>query len=323
MLPGAEGQTLNTGGAGGGEASATPATDSSAVDLQGGHMPTMPEDMIAFPASAETLNTGPEGGQQQGEAGTTDGGGDKSKATGAADGGGAGGDKGDGTTEPFHKHPRFQELIGKNKTLEQQVKSLAQQLELMASGKGGDGGVKPGGSDPVAEAERQRAAIQEDMDEGKLSFSEGTKRLQAVSDKLNEYKVQAALQAQAREVEAAKIQENFLKEHSDFIELRDSGKLQEVMDSNPLHDPLSAYFALKAQGVDAAVKVAVEKAVKETEERLRKEFQSKRNAASLGAGSAHVPNAGDTHPALQDTKKFGGRTAVLAEMLKGMRARRQ
>lgn len=322
MLPEAGSQTLNTGGGdgGSGQQSQSQAAVSSTAEFDlssGGQMPTMPEDIAVMP-SAETLNTDGGDGTTGAAGGKVEGGeGDKggAKAAGEADPAGTG-------AEPFHKHPRFQELIGKNRTLEQQIKTMAQQLEALSSGgKGGEKkGQTAGGSDPVSEAQRQRAAIQEDMDEGKISFAEGTARLQEVSDRLNDYKVQAALQAQAREVEASKIQENFLKENSDFIELRDSGKLQEIMDSNPLHDVFSAYFAHKAQQVGLEVQSAVDKAVKETEDRLRKEFQSKRNAASLGAGAAHVANTTNVNPALSDTKKFGGKTTVLAEMLKNMRA---
>lgn len=313
------GQTLNTGGdtGGSGGATTTPpagggqqvATSSVAMDDFSGQMPTMPEDLAVIESSAGTLKADGDGTVDEGKAAAVAG--DAGKKP------GEGGDAAGG--EPFHKHPRFQELIGKNKALETQLKTMAQQLESLAGGKGRGDGTQDR-SDPSKEFQSQRAKIQEDMDEGKLSLAQGTAMLQEVSDKYNDWKVQTALQAQAREAEAAKIQENFLKENGDFTELRDSGKLQEIIDGNPLHDAFSAYYAHKAMQVEVTVKDAVEKAVKETEDRLRKEFQSKRNAASLGAGAAHVANTTDVNPALKDTKKYGGKTTVLAEMLKNMRS---
>jgi hypothetical protein len=82
---------------------------------------------------------------------------------------------------------------------------------------------------------------------------------------------------------------------------------------------LSAYYAHKAQQGTKAIEEAVAKAVKETEDRLRKEFTSKRNAASLGSGAAHAPNRGESSPELDDPNKFGGKTTVLANRLRAMR----
>ena len=221
----------------------------------------------------------------------------------------------DDSKEPFHKHPRFQQLITKNREYEQQLQEMRQQMDLLAKQQP----QKEGGPD----LESQFSALAQKLEDGDISMSEALSEQRKLIEQSAQQQIQTVMQSQQREAEAARIQDSFLKENPDFTELRDSGELQTIVASNPLHDNLSAYYAHKAQQAEqareAAVKEAVTQAVKETEERLRKEFTSKRNAASLGESAAHVPSSGNTPPELKDTKKFGGATQVLANRLKAFR----
>lgn len=307
--------TLNSGA--GGDAG-TPAESSSASGNFDAMIPTMPED--ATPPSAETLNTEGEADTKDSATEGKEGQGDQAKQAEAdpSDEKEAKGPDGkDPEIEPFHNHPRFQQLIQKNKTLETQLQEMRQQMESLTN----KDSVSPDGAKPVEDTFSQKMAeIQEKLEEGEMSVSEAMAQQQKLSEERSQAMFQQILKDQAREAEVKKIQENFLKENADFLEIQDKGELQTLMEANPLHDELSAYYAYKASQVDDQVKQAVDKAVKETEDRLRKEFQSKRHAASLGGGASHVPNNDGKNPALNDTKKFGGKTTVLADMLKKMRA---
>jgi hypothetical protein len=199
--------------------------------------------------------------------------------------------------------------------LETQLNEMRQQMDMLVKGRN-QAGSKPAETQDSFDA--QFAKIQEKLEEGEISVSEAMAKQRELIEENSKSTMQQLLQEQARETEVKQIQSKFFQENQDFVELRDSGELQKIIDSNPLHDPLSAYYAHKAQQSTKAIEEAVTKAVKETEDRLRKEFTSKRNAASLGSGAAHVPNRNES-PELNDPNKFGGKTAVLANRLRAMR----
>ena len=312
-----EGQTLNTGG------ETTSSADSSAA---GGNfdafIPTMPEDQPkpVQESSAETQNTVPEGeakkeegqeaeGQKAPEKVETPEKGDEAKAK-------------DSEAEPFHKHPRFQQLIGKNKELESQLQEMQKQFEAVV--KQTTGKVKE--LDPEA----QFAEIFQKLEDGELSTAQAMEEQRKLIEASSQQRLESVMQEQRREAEAQRLQDKFLGENPDFKDLRDSGELEEVINVNPMHDTFSAYYAHKAamleqavlakeKEADAKVSEAVAKAVKETEERVRKEFASKRNAASLSESSAHVPKAADADDQL-DSK--GNRLGLLAQRLKARREAR-
>lgn len=248
-------------------------------------IPTIDEEP---PASAETLNT--DEGEQKPEASEQ-----VEKPAEEAE-----------KPEPFHKHPRFQQITAKNKELETQLQKMQEQIELLA---------KPGSKEPAADPfEARSKELQDKLDEGDISMAQWATENQKLMNERTEAAIQQALSRQQQETEVSRIQESFLKEYPDFTELRESGELQQVIAKNPIHDNLSAYFALKSEQ-------AVSQAIKETEARMRKEFASKRNANSLGSTAAHVPSEAKD-PTLSDTKKYGGMTQVLANRLKAMRSGR-
>ena len=308
--------TLNMGGD-----TTTPAGSSPAAGNFDDFIPTIPED-APVETSAETQNTGEDAAQstQQDDAVKADAGSEAPKEEEPkvetkdepAD------DEADAKV-PFHKHPRWQAQLAEKRELErivnEQQKQIAEVLKQIQSPK-----------EDAKSIESLSAELQRKLEEGEISTGEAFEEQRKLIEMSAQQQVQAVLQQQKQEAEASKIQDKFLSENPDFTELRDSGELEGLVKANPLHDNLSAYYALKAQRAEeareSAVKEAVEKAVKETEDRLRKEFQSKRNAASLSESAAYVPAGGNTPPELKDTKKFGGATQVLANRLRAMREAR-
>ena len=178
--------------------------------------------------------------------------------------------------------------------------------------------------------EAQFAEIFQKLEDGELSTAQAMEEQRKLIEASSQQRLESVMQEQRREAEAQRLQDKFLGENPDFKDLRDSGELEEVINVNPMHDTFSAYYAHKAamleqavlakeKEADAKVSEAVAKAVKETEERVRKEFASKRNAASLSESSAHVPKAADADDQL-DSK--GNRLGLLAQRLKARREAR-
>jgi hypothetical protein len=96
------------------------------------------------------------------------------------------------------------------------------------------------------------------------------------------------------------------------------------MSEHPGHNAISAHMVLtktkESVDLDSKIKEAVAKAVKETEARVVKNFQAKRNATVLDGGTAGgAPTEPDAE--LQNTKERGGITNVLASRLRSLRQR--
>jgi hypothetical protein len=112
-----------------------------------------------------------------------------------------------------------------------------------------------------------------------------------------------------REAEAA-----FLAGHPEFDELRQSGRLGEIMRENPLLDEVGAYFAAMLERERADMARRLEEAADEAEKRVVESLRSRRLAATLGQGPGAAPDrAGD--PELAEPGRFGGINAVLAKRL--------
>jgi hypothetical protein len=117
-----------------------------------------------------------------------------------------------------------------------------------------------------------------------------------------------------REAEAA-----FLAGHPEFDELRQSGRLGEIMRDNPLLDEVGAYFAAMLERERADMARRLEEAAGEAEKRVVESLRSKRLAATLGQGPGAAPDrAGD--PELAEPGRFGGVNAGLARRLTTRRA---
>ncbi|MCE5211841.1 MAG: hypothetical protein LLG40_09840 [Deltaproteobacteria bacterium] len=109
---------------------------------------------------------------------------------------------------------------------------------------------------------------------------------------------------------------NYAKANPDFNTMWDSGEIEDFMTKNPGHNAISAHMAMTQESRIAA---AAERAAKEAEERVIKNFQAKRNATVLTDSPAHRSGKDDIAAELKNTKQFGGKTAVMADRLARMR----
>jgi hypothetical protein len=105
----------------------------------------------------------------------------------------------------------------------------------------------------------------------------------------------------------------FAKQNPDFDEMWDRGELQRYMNTNPGHNAISAYRELT---FDKRLADGTKEAVAEAEKKFNEGLKTKRESQTLSSGPAASGGgtvAGKTPPELQDTKKFGGLTTVLAK----------
>lgn len=113
--------------------------------------------------------------------------------------------------------------------------------------------------------ETQLAGIYKQLNDGDLSVEEALQQSNALTAEMAATKaIQEATQSfenTLQDRDAKAIQDDFLKAHPDFAELRDTGKLAAIKQQSPMHDDFSAYFAFKEavafeKGKEEAAKLA-------------------------------------------------------------------
>ena len=99
----------------------------------------------------------------------------------------------------------------------------------------------------------------------------------------------------------------------------DSGEIVRFIEANPGHNPISAYHAMTYETrMQKAIEEARAKAIKETEEKVNKNWMAKRQARVLGTGPSG-PGADTEDKELKDVKSQGGLYNVLAKRLERLR----
>lgn len=245
---------------------------------------------------------------------------------------GKGGKPPEGADDRFDKHPRFQELIqGRNQDKEA-IAALKAQVETLTA-------IASGKEPPKADA---KAAADDDTPPPPIPYRDITQMtkeqiLEWMEDDPQGYEAnrfaqflhetmvyqhragkQSAAKAEqdAARASVQKTYEQYEKDNPDFRPMWDSGEIMKFLDANPGHNPISAHQLLTAE---KRVQAAAEKAAKEAEERVVKNFQAKRGAQVLDGGPGRTP-APTEHAELTDTKEKGGLMHVLAGRLQAMRS---
>ena len=165
-------------------------------------------------------------------------------------------------------------------------------------------------------------AINKQLEDGDLSMSDHASKTQEILRSQMKEERAVELQQLRGEQNRTVLESTFYQVYPEYMELMQSGKLQEITASakakSPLHDEVSAYFAYKAEQAEASaaanLKVEVDKARKSEREKTIKEIQRGAHANTLdgATGSRPPPSGKDNDERLKDTDKFGGEMKVLA-----------
>ncbi len=225
-----------------------------------------------------------------------------------------------GDDDRFDKHPRFQELIKSKHDLEIQL------AEMKGKYEGATAHAKPQDKEKPAElpfkdigamTEEQIAEWQTDDPKGFAANLKAQARYEAEQAIRTEF--ESRTRREQEEGGIKKTYETFEEKNPEFRKMWDSGDIMKFMQSNPGHNPISAYREMTFEKtIKDAVEEAVAKAKKETEEEVTRRFKSKTKASVLTGGPG-VHGKTEEDPKLLDTKQHGGKTAVIAERLAAMR----
>lgn len=202
----------------------------------------------------------------------------------------------------FSKHPRFQELIQAGKSKDQKIAELTAQV----------------GQANARDFAAENSALEEKLNEGDIDVPEYNKALRQLVQE--EADVKTAAQDAKKETtrQNAEAETQFLTEnpHIDTI-LKDTARENEIavlLNSNPVHDKVTAAMALHIQDLETGQKKAIDDAVAAAQETWTKNQAAKRGAQSLGQGSGQVIDGKDAVIKTDGTKN--GLINGFAEKLK-------
>lgn len=203
---------------------------------------------------------------------------------------------------------RFAQVIRSNKELKQQLTDLTQQLADLRSGSGpkgkdrsGDGKIFGMNPDELLDLQATDPAKYHQL------FLDDV--IKQVTDTVNST-VNETSDRRNYEDAIATTYETYAKDHPDFDAMWDSGEITEFLERHPGHNALSAHLTLTQ---DKRIQEAVDKAIKDTTEKIKADLRTKGKSVVLGQGpSGVVSHSEASDQELKDPKKFGGATAVLA-----------
>lgn len=232
----------------------------------------------------------------------------------------------EGDETRFDKHPRWQQMIQER----EQAKQTAEQ-ERIARAKL-EGELEALRRQPPVE----KAPAKADYKDITALTAEEIAEWQATDPKgfaANMYaqvkaeamtQMQESLRAEREQeknrISIEKTYKEFEDKHKDFKPMWDSGEIVKFIEANPGHNPISAYQAMTYETrMQKAIEEARAKAIKETEEKVNKNWQAKRTARVLGAGPSGAGTETEDKE-LKDVKTQGGLYNVLAKRLDRLRA---
>lgn len=209
--------------------------------------------------------------------------------------------------EPFHKHPRFQEM---NKT----IKELKAQVEQLTA--------KPAEETPEDLGYRDITKltpdeIQDWQDEDPVGWAKNL-LMQAKAEARNDIRAEA--HQNTMRAAADKTLDDFVKAHPDFDEVYESRVLSQYCDEHPGHNIISAYLTINEEkareahskevetlkaSFEAEKKAAIDAAVKEAVEKIQKQYRAKESVTVI-TGDTTSPTVDD-----EDTDTGGDLTKFL------------
>ena len=154
-------------------------------------------------------------------------------------------------------------------TLRKQNQFLSEQLKRFAPSDTPQEGYRDTVDDsaPAEDLASDLATIQKMLNEGEIDMGEAVALTSEITEQRTLSRVDSLVSDRINEALRAKdtetLQSQFMKANPDFTEAMQSGEIQAIMSEDPLHDPFSAFHALKARRLAAsqeeATKAAYEK----------------------------------------------------------------
>ncbi len=175
----------------------------------------------------------------------------------------------DNATEPEKLLGKFnspEEMATSYKELEDtlgrqgsELGNLRKQMEAMNE----DKAVVEADTGQVSDFAEMKSVIETKVEEGEISVSEGMSQMAEITQQQTAAQMEEKFAAYDEKRSAEGQYEKFINENPEFLEMEESGALNEVMQQNPMHDKFSAFYAVKGKAEsDAAYERGKEEALK-------------------------------------------------------------
>lgn len=102
-------------------------------------------------------------------------------------------------------------------------------------------------SEPPKNYEEARAQIEDKVESGELSVTEGMTMIGELTREQTSAEMESKFEDYDRKRSADDMYSNFIHDNPDFLQMDESGALDDVVAKNPMHDKFSAYLLLKGQ----------------------------------------------------------------------------
>lgn len=221
----------------------------------------------------------------------------------------------DGDAARFDKHPRFQQLMKERDEAREKAARVEGQLEAFSKL------VPP--QDQKAEelpfkdiSSMSPDELREWQEDDPVGYS---KNLVEMAKWNISQDAKKGIEQNEQQSLMKSIEQTFTKyetENPSFTTMWNDGSISKFMQENPGHNAISAHMHLTSQDREKAI---AQKAAKEAEQKVIRNFMAKRGASGLTGGPAHIIGGDSPPPELQNTKTQGGRTAVIASRLAAIR----
>ena len=232
----------------------------------------------------------------------------------------------EGDETRFDKHPRWQQMLQER----EEAKKLAEQERIARAKLEGElealkrqptvekAPVKADYKDITALTAEEIAEWQATDPKGFAANMYAQVKAEALMKMQEDFK--AEREAERNKASIERTYKEFEEKHKDFRPMWDSGEIVRFIEANPGHNPISAYQAMTYETrMQKAIEEARAKAIKETEEKVNKNWQAKKQARVLGTGPSG-PGVDTEDKELKDVKTQGGLYNVLAKRLDRLRA---
>lgn len=228
---------------------------------------------------------------------------------------------GEGDETRFDKHPRWQQMLQEREQARQTAEQerfararLEGELEaLKRQPPAKEMLVKPDYKDIAALTAEEIAEWQATDPKGYAANMYAQVKDETMRQLQDTFK--AELTAERSRASLEKTYKEFEAKNPDFNPMWNSGAIVRFIEENPGHNPISAYQAMT---YETKMQKAIEKAIKETEEKVNKNWQAKKQARVLGTGPSG-PGMDTEDKELKDVKTQGGIYNVLAKRLDRLR----
>ena len=232
----------------------------------------------------------------------------------------------EGDETRFDKHPRWQQMIQER----EQAKQTADQERIARAKLEGELEAlkrQPPAEKPIVKTDYKdiTALTAEEIAEWQATDPKGFAanmyaQVKAEAMTQMQESLRAEREQEKNRISIEKTYKEFEDKHKDFKPMWDSGEIVKFIEANPGHNPISAYQAMTYENrLEKAIEEARAKAIKETEEKVNKNWQAKRTARVLGAGPSGTGTETEDKE-LKDVKTQGGIYNVLAKRLDRLRA---